>query len=66
MSSIRRWHLNPPPEELYHSAKDPNQMQNPAGNPSCQNIRPALRDKLMGEPKANGDPRLKNEFDQMF
>jgi N-sulfoglucosamine sulfohydrolase len=50
-----------PAEELYDLRKDPFQMNNLAGNPEYEPVRKKLRTELMGELKANKDPRLTND-----
>ena len=50
-----------PAEELYDLSKDPFQMNNLAGNPEYETVRKNLRAELMGELKANKDPRLTND-----
>ena len=54
-----------PAEELYDLRKDPFQTNNLAGNPEYEPVRKKLRTELIGELKANKDPRLTNDaFDQ--
>jgi N-sulfoglucosamine sulfohydrolase len=54
-----------PAEELYDLRKDPFQTKNLAGNPEYEPVRKKLRTELMGELKANKDPRLANDaFDR--
>jgi uncharacterized sulfatase len=54
-----------PAEELYDLAKDPHQMTNIANDPSYAETLVKLRNQLMTELKAKGDPRLDDDaFDQ--
>jgi N-sulfoglucosamine sulfohydrolase len=54
-----------PAEELYDLAKDPDQMKNVADDPAYAEALAKLRDQLMGELKANDDPRLDDDaFDR--
>jgi N-sulfoglucosamine sulfohydrolase len=54
-----------PTEELYDLAKDPHQMTNIANDPSYAETLVKLRNQLMTELKAKGDPRLDDDaFDQ--
>jgi N-sulfoglucosamine sulfohydrolase len=46
-----------PPEELYDLDKDPEQLNNIAGNPAYEQIRKKMSDQLMAELKTTGDPR---------
>jgi N-sulfoglucosamine sulfohydrolase len=50
-----------PAEELYDLAKDPHQTTNIAADPAYAETLIKLRDQLMGELKANDDPRLDND-----
>jgi arylsulfatase A-like enzyme len=45
-------------EELYHLAADPDAMNNLAGKPQGAAIESALREQLMAELRAQGDPRM--------
>lgn len=54
-----------PAEELYDLAKDPHQMTNIANDPAYAETLVKLRNQLMTELKAKGDPRLDDDaFDQ--
>ncbi|MCY1721118.1 sulfatase [Prolixibacteraceae bacterium Z1-6] len=47
-----------PSEELYAIAGDPFQIKNLADDPSYENIKTQLREQLLKELKATGDPRV--------
>lgn len=47
-----------PGEELYDLRKDPHQMRNVATHPSYAGIADELRERLLGELRRTGDPRL--------
>lgn len=46
-----------PAEELYDLEKDPHQLENVAGDPSCAAIKNKLAARLAEQLKATGDPR---------
>jgi N-sulfoglucosamine sulfohydrolase len=60
-AEARYWDLNfgkKGPEELYDLAKDPSCVNNLALNPEKAPVRKALREQMMAELKAEGDPRV--------
>jgi arylsulfatase A-like enzyme len=50
-----------PKEELYDLRKDPHQMRNLAGEAEYREAQSALREQLLDELTASGDPRLVND-----
>lgn len=50
-----------PREELYDLKRDPDQMNNLAGDPSYQTQVTELRGRLLGELERSGDPRVKDD-----
>ena len=56
-----------PAEELYDVVKDPEQLNNIAGNPEYKSVKQSLADRLQARLKATGDPRANgggDEFDK--
>jgi arylsulfatase A-like enzyme len=52
-----------PAEELYDLAKNPDQLNNVAGEPGYAKVKKKLADTLMAELKATGDPRVLGKGD---
>ena len=50
-----------PREELYDLRKDPHQMTNVASDPAYADARKMLEEKLLGELRRTGDPRMKDD-----
>jgi arylsulfatase A-like enzyme len=50
-----------PRVELYDLKKDPFEMQNVANDPAYQQVARSLEERLLGELKATGDPRVQDE-----
>ena len=48
----------PPGEELFDLKTDPHQMHNVAADPAYAEVKAALRERLLAEPKRTADPRL--------
>ncbi|TWU08016.1 sulfatase family protein [Stieleria varia] len=51
----------PPEFELYDIKADPHCLENLAGDPKSQDVRSRLHDRLMGELKSTGDPRVTDD-----
>ncbi|HVR36353.1 MAG TPA: sulfatase, partial [Methylomirabilota bacterium] len=47
-----------PREELYDLARDPHQMRNVAADPDYAAVRARLEERLLGELRGTGDPRM--------
>ncbi len=50
-----------PEEELYVLSSDPQQINNVAADPKWADVRQQLRERLIGELRSTGDPRMEND-----